>query len=115
MKRVLLLCFTFVFSLCLLGGNQAGAEPNDPPNKDDAPKVELTDKQKAELDTLYSELFTKKKAVIDKYVEFGVFSKEVGDKKKAWMDERYSKLKENGYIPSHCPHKHKMKNMQPQE
>lgn len=115
MKRFFLLCFTFVFSLCLIGGNHAGAEPNQSPDKDDAQKVELTEKQKAELDTLYNDLFAKKKQVIDKYVEFGVFSKEMGEKKKAWMDKRYSNLKENGYIPSHCPHKHKMKNMQPQE
>ncbi|MEH7222666.1 DUF2680 domain-containing protein [Bacillus sp. JJ1566] len=91
-------------SFFLLGGVQVNAEMEKDAEK---PKVELTDKQKQELDELYLELLETKKEIINKYVEFGVLPKEKADKKLNFLDEHYQKTKEHGYIPMHHHKKHK--------
>ncbi|MEH7386272.1 DUF2680 domain-containing protein [Bacillus sp. JJ1521] len=102
MKRMtgLVLLLSFI----LFGGIQANAEME---KDDQRPKVELTDKQKQEMDKLYLELLTIEKKIINKYVEFGVLSKEEADKKLNWLNEHYQKIKERGYIPRHHHRKHK--------
>lgn len=94
--------FVLLLSFFLLGGIQANAEMEKDAEK---PKVELTDKQKQELDELYLELLETKKEIINKYVEYGVLPKEKADKKLNWLDEHYQKIKEHGYIPMHHHHK----------
>ncbi|MCC3355439.1 YckD family protein [Bacillus sp. REN16] len=96
--------FILLLSFFLIGGIHASAEME----KDtDQPKVELTDKQKQELDKLYLDLLETKKAIINKYVEYGVLPKEKADKKLNWLDDHYQKIKEHGYIPMHHHKKHK--------
>ncbi|WP_157256144.1 DUF2680 domain-containing protein [Bacillus timonensis] len=104
MKRIIQSGIILMLSFFLLGGIQASAEMG----KDvESPKVELTDKQKQELDKLYLDLLKTKKEILNKYVEFGVLSKEKADKKRNWLDEHYEKVKEHGYIPLHRHKKHK--------
>jgi hypothetical protein len=63
------------------------------------PKVELTEKQKEEMAKLHKDVLEKKKEVINKYVEYGVFTEEKGKKITAMFDKHYIKLEQNGFIP----------------
>ncbi|KUO51329.1 MAG: hypothetical protein APF76_17190 [Desulfitibacter sp. BRH_c19] len=67
--------------------------------------VELTDAQKGELAALHKDIFGKKKELINKYVEFGIITKEKGDKIISRMEKCYEDLDENGFMPQW----HKMK------
>ncbi|MEH7238403.1 YckD family protein [Bacillus sp. JJ1562] len=96
--------FVLLISFFLLGGIYANAEMEKDAQK---PKIELTDKQKQELDKLYLELLETKKTIINKYVEFGVLPKEKADTRLNWLDEHYQKIREQGYIPMHHHKKHR--------
>lgn len=65
------------------------------------PKPTLTEQQKKELEAMHMDMLNKEKAIIAKYVEFGLITKQAGDMLKAHMDKRFEKIKENGYIPPH--------------
>ncbi|MBY0099371.1 YckD family protein [Mesobacillus maritimus] len=69
-------------------------------------EVKLTEEQKNELAKLYDEAFEKKKEIITKYVEYGVFTVEKGDKLIEHIESHYKKLEENNYIPKYGNHKH---------
>ncbi len=62
-------------------------------------KVQLNEAQKKELATLHKDILEKQKEVVSKYVEYGVISKEKGDKIISRLDERYEKLVKNEFIP----------------
>ncbi|MCT8138233.1 DUF2680 domain-containing protein [Anaerobacillus sp. CMMVII] len=62
-------------------------------------EVELTEAQKQELETLMKKIFSDKQEVINKYVEYGVFNEETGQKMVEKFDKRFEILKENGFIP----------------
>jgi len=66
---------------------------------EDIADVELTDEQKDEIRGLQMEALEKQKEIINKYVEFGVFTEEKGQKIIGHMDEAYTKLEENEFIP----------------
>ncbi|NEU29546.1 YckD family protein [bacterium LRH843] len=85
--------------LSVASASQVGAE------EEVEAKVELSVEQKNELANLYKEIFDKKKVVIAKYVEYGVFSKEKGEKIIAKFEKHHEKLAENGYIPRHSKSK----------
>ncbi|MGO4886710.1 YckD family protein [Anaerobacillus sp. MEB173] len=70
-------------------------------------EVTLTEEQKQELSELHKSLFEQKKEVINKYVEYGVFTKEKGDKIISKFEKHHEKLKESGYIPRWDHHKKK--------
>ncbi|MGI6226864.1 MAG: YckD family protein, partial [Peptococcales bacterium] len=70
---------------------------------------QLTDAQKKELATLQKEILEKKKEVISKYVEYGVMSKEKGDKIISRLEKRYERLEQNGFVPQWDNHKNKSK------
>ena len=61
--------------------------------------VQLDQTQQQELAALHQEIQAKVKEVVSKYVEYGVISKEKGDKIISRLDKRYQKLEENGFIP----------------
>ncbi|WP_209122156.1 YckD family protein [Alkalihalobacillus sp. BA299] len=61
--------------------------------------VELTQEQKDEISVLHKDVLEKKKEVILKYVEYGVFSEEKGNEIISKFEKRYAKLEENGFIP----------------
>ncbi|MDG5786125.1 YckD family protein [Evansella sp. AB-P1] len=61
--------------------------------------IQLTEEQKNEMSELQSDVLEKKKEIINKYVEYGVFTSEKGEKIKQHLDKHYSKLEKNGFIP----------------
>ncbi len=72
-------------------------------------KVELTDKQKKELGKLHKEIYEKKVNLINKYVEYGVLTKEQAERMQQKMEEHYELLKENGFVMKDYHHKHHSK------
>jgi hypothetical protein len=109
MKRITLLFISVLFVGSILVGQNVAIAHED--NVETQKNVELTESQKKELETLYNGMFETHKQIVNKYVEFGVFSKEKGDKILSHMEERHTKLKENGFIPKWDRNKHhKMKN-----
>lgn len=61
--------------------------------------VKLTTEQQEEMKSLQQDALNQKKEVINKYVEYGVFSKEKGQKIITHLEERYIKLEQNGFVP----------------
>ncbi|WP_216827725.1 YckD family protein [Alkalihalobacterium elongatum] len=98
MKKISISLLSALFlSLTSFGPLPAQAEFND--NKAEVQDVELTEEQKQELGALHKEALEKKKEIIEKYVEFGVFTEEKGDKIIKKFESHYKKLEDNGYIP----------------
>lgn len=62
--------------------------------------VTLTEVQQKEIAALQKEVLEQRKAIINKYVEYGVFTAEKGNKIIAHLEERYSKLEQNGFVPT---------------
>ena len=84
---------TVLLSVGTMGFNpvEAGAEtPTD---------VKLTEEQQEEMSNLQKDALEKKKEIINKYVEYGVFTEEKGQKIISHIEERYSKLEQNGFVP----------------
>ncbi|HHY73783.1 MAG TPA: DUF2680 domain-containing protein [Bacillus bacterium] len=102
MKKFMFLLSVLFLTLGLAIPAWAENEVADNPE----PKVELTKAQKRELAKIHQEIFEKKLKLIDKHVEFGVMTKEQGDKIKAKLQEKAKMMKEKGYMPRHC-HKDK--------
>lgn len=71
-----------------------------PTSAEDVKDVELTEDQRMEMSLLQKDAIERKKEIINKYVEYGVFTEEKAQKIQAHMDEKYSKLEENGFIPN---------------
>ncbi|RXT15535.1 DUF2680 domain-containing protein [Ammoniphilus sp. CFH 90114] len=67
-------------------------------------KVELTVQQKSELAALHKEILEKRKEVINKYVQFGVMTEEKGKKVISHLEEHYTKMEKNGFIPKYDKH-----------
>ncbi|QUG42941.1 YckD family protein [Psychrobacillus sp. INOP01] len=61
--------------------------------------VKLTTEQQEEIKSLQQDALKQKKEIINKYVEYGVFSKEKGQKIITHLEERYIKLEQNGFVP----------------
>lgn len=69
-------------------------------------QIELTEKQVIEVKKLYQKLFETKKELINKYIEYGVLSKEEGDLILTKMEEHFKKMNVKGYIPNWGRHHH---------
>lgn len=80
----------------------AAAAADEEALRDDGGKssVQLTDKQRKEIAKLHESILAKKKALVAKYVEYGVISREKGDEIIGKMERRFDRLKMNGYIPN---------------
>jgi Protein of unknown function (DUF2680) len=89
---LILLSFGLVFT---------SASAQTDPETEETKEVKLTEEQKNELAKLYGEAFEKKKEIISKYVEYGVFSEEKGGKLIEHIESHYKKLEENNYIPKY--------------
>lgn len=68
-------------------------------------EVELTKKQQKEIDRHVKKAIKAKKKVIKKYIKFGVFDEEYGEKLLQHIDKKYEKMKENGFQPC-CMYNH---------
>ncbi|MBU8907572.1 YckD family protein [Desertibacillus haloalkaliphilus] len=90
---------SLMVGLFLCVGSVTAAEAHE--GCEDAPiQVELTEQQQQELAALSQSIHEQKKEMIDKYVEFGVFTEEKGNKIISMFDKHQEKLEENGYIPT---------------
>jgi hypothetical protein len=63
-------------------------------------EVKLTDEQKQELGDMHKKMLKEKRALINKYVEYGVMPQEKADKIMTRMEEHYTKMERNGFIPN---------------
>lgn len=106
MKKNTWISFT-VAVLIAFGAN--GWVPTN--TKAEGTTVTLTDVQQKEIAALQKEVLQQRKAIINKYVEYGVFTAEKGNRIIAHLEERYSKLEQNGFVPTwdkdHGKHGHK--------
>ncbi|RFU66356.1 DUF2680 domain-containing protein [Peribacillus saganii] len=100
----------FIFTLISFSSSSYAEQQESKTN------IQLTNTQKAELAKLNEEILVKKKELIGKYVEFGIITPEKGAKIRAHMDDRFARMKENGFIcyRMHCGHKgrHQLHNQQ---
>ncbi|PAF35833.1 hypothetical protein CHH58_14685 [Terribacillus saccharophilus] len=64
----------------------------------------LTDQQKQEIAALQKQALEQEKQIIEKYVEYGVFSEEKADQIEKHLDQRFKQLEQDGFIPK--PHRH---------
>lgn len=76
-----------------IGGNE------NVQNEKQESERKLTIEQMEEIAKLAGESLEKRKQIIDKYVEYGVISKERGEKIKASMDQHFERMKEHNFIP----------------
>lgn len=94
MRKVYFSCIIgFFLSVILVSGTHAHIDCQA------IQKVELTDVQKQELETLMKSIFNQKKEVVHKYVEFGVITEEKGEKMLKNLDRHYKKLEDNNFMP----------------
>jgi ribosomal protein S20 len=113
MKRISFLLISILFAGSILIG--PGIADAHEENVETQKTVKLNQKQQKELDALYQDLFKKHKQIIDKYVEYGVFTQEKADKILSHMEEKRTKLKENGYVPKWDRNKHHQKHQKSEE
>lgn len=59
----------------------------------------ISDKQKDEIKTIYKQMFSLRKQMVDKYVEAGEITKAEGDAWKARIDTAEKNREANGYAP----------------
>jgi hypothetical protein len=113
MKKYVLFMLTAIALVSSTIAAPALAEGNQPPSE--VKNVQLTETQKAELKQLHKDVLEKKKELIQKYVEFGVISKEMGDRIIQRYDDHYKLVEQNGFRLHHHPahHKHQKFENQP--
>ncbi|OUM89538.1 MAG: hypothetical protein C6P37_11505 [Caldibacillus debilis] len=90
MLMVLLACFG-------LGAGHAFAE--EPSSLERGKNTQLTEEQQKELENLHTEILDLRKELMEKYVEYGIFSKEQAEDYLSHMESRFERLKQNGFIP----------------
>ncbi|SHN18443.1 DUF2680 domain-containing protein [Gracilibacillus kekensis] len=88
-KKLLVIGITLMLSVGAI--NTVYAEKSD--------EVTLTEAQVEEMKILQQQALENEISIISKYVEYGVFSKEKGDKIIQHIEERYQTLEENNFIP----------------
>ncbi|MGE6631980.1 YckD family protein [Bacillus sp. NPDC077027] len=62
-------------------------------------QVKLPTEQQKQIEMLEQQILTKRKEVIQKYVQYGVLTKGQGVHITKRMDEHYNQLKNNGFVP----------------
>ncbi|WP_202080475.1 YckD family protein [Caldalkalibacillus salinus] len=89
---------TLLVGAAVVNSDIAFASPSET-GEEAQPTVQLTKEQQNEISALTREIMDKKKEVISKYVDYGVLSEEKGQQIIDHMDEHYSKLEQNGFVP----------------
>lgn len=80
-----------VFGLVGIGAVSVTAEQHQ--------DVELTNEQQNEMAKLQQQALEQQVKIVEKYVEYGVYSEEKGGKIISHLEEHYEKLKENDFVP----------------
>lgn len=105
MRFVKMSAFTILLILCSITMGNVYAEKHSIPEREK--NIELSDEQKQELETLHMEILNLRKDLIKKYMEYGVYTKEQGEKIISHLEHHYEKLKQNNYILKwHGKYKH---------
>ncbi|MCR6097592.1 DUF2680 domain-containing protein [Salipaludibacillus agaradhaerens] len=73
---------------------EASAEENE-----QTEEITLTEEQQEEMSALQKEALEQQRTIINKYVEFGVFTEEKGDKIIKHFEKGYEELESTGFIP----------------
>lgn len=102
MNKQIVTCLTAVALLFGLFITPTYAEQNKPLEQEK--QIQLTESQKAELSEIYQDIMEEKKELIQKYVEFGVLSKEKGNQMTQKLEKRYKMAEKNGFMLPHCRH-----------
>lgn len=110
MKKPMILSLTSIVVLWGLFTLPAYAEQNKPIEQEK--QIQLTEAQKAELSEIYQDILEEKKELIQKYVEFGVLSKEKGDKMIQKFESHYKMAEKNGFMLPCFSRDHHHSNMQ---
>ncbi|CAH0347141.1 YckD family protein [Bacillus sp. CECT 9360] len=100
MKKQLLYIFT---AFALVFGASVSAALAAPPQQKN---IQLTEKQKTELKVLHKDVLEKKKVLIRKYVEFGMLTKEMGDRMIQRYEKHYKMIEQNEFRMHHHNHSH---------
>lgn len=94
MRKILLgIIVTMMFSVGLIGGTLQKV------SAEETPEITLTEEQKHEIAILQREIIDQKKEMVEKYVEYGIFTNAQGQKMISYLEKRYEKLEKNGFIP----------------
>ncbi len=91
-----------ILSVMLLSGFYMETAHGETPQMEKRPvthQVKLTTEQQKQIETLEQQILSKRKEVIEKYVQYGVLTKEQGTHITKRMDEHYNHLKNNGFVP----------------
>jgi len=91
-----------ILSMMLLSGFYMETAHGETPQMEKRPvthQVKLTTEQQKQIETLEQQILSKRKEVIEKYVQYGVLTKEQGTHITKRMDEHYNHLKNNGFVP----------------
>ncbi|GGE56546.1 hypothetical protein GCM10011391_39320 [Pullulanibacillus camelliae] len=97
------LCFALAFV-----GVTAHAQEEHSATQSQSPqgRIQLTQQQKNEITKLQKNILQQKKALIQKYVEYGVIPKAKGKEILSHLDEHMKHLGESGYGFGHHQHHH---------
>lgn len=104
-----------ILTMVLLFGFQVNTAHGETPQMEKRPvthQVKLTTEQQKQIEVLEQQILSKRKEVIEKYVQYGVLTKEQGTHITKRMDEHYNHLKNNGFVPllkNHSTIDHKFK------
>ncbi|MDQ0217801.1 DUF2680 domain-containing protein [Peribacillus cavernae] len=105
MKKHILFIFSAVALIFGASISPALAVGSQPPSQEK--KVQLSENQKAELKEIHKDILAKKKELIQKYVEFGMISKEMGDRMIQRYEHHYKMVEQNGFKMHHHRFHHK--------
>ncbi|MDM5296904.1 YckD family protein [Bacillus pumilus] len=95
-------CSLIILSMVLLFGFDLATAHGETPQMEKRPvthQVKLKADQQKQIEALEQQILSKRKEVIEKYVQYGVLTKEQGTQITKRMDEHYNHLKENGFVP----------------
>ncbi|MFS0655367.1 YckD family protein [Bacillus sp. 179-C3.3 HS] len=99
MKKI---CSMTVLSMMLVFGFHTATAYGETPQMEKRPishGVKLTKEQQKQIEILEQQILSKRKEVIEKYVQYGVLTEEQGANITKRMDMHYNHLKNNGFVP----------------
>lgn len=106
MKKKVILIITMLLIFNFTSFSYAFADVNENSSPTDAKvevdnKINLTDAQKKELKVLFDKKAEIDKQIVQKYLEYGVISKEKAELKLKKIEQRQKAIEDNGFIPLH--------------
>jgi len=91
-----MILMVFLVGVGFAAGNVLAEEPS---SLDRGENIRLTEEQQRELENLHMEILDLRKELMNKYVEYGIFSEEQAEEYISHMERRFERLKQHGFIP----------------